>query len=280
VRISSFKRELWRFVTLAVALGLTGFTLFPIAWTLSSSLKSREEIFAIPPEWLPNPPTLQSYQDVFALRPYGRIIINSIVIGLLTLVLCLIVAIPAAYALARLRIRWKVPLLMLILSPFVFPAHTIVGPLYLALKGLGWINTYQGLIFPYTSFSLPLAVWLLTMFINDLPRELDDAARVDGCGDLGVLLRVILPLLAPGLATTSLLVFMGTWVEFMFALTFTVNEQAQTIPVAIGSFYGRYSLPWGEISAASIIAIIPLATIIILFQRYLIRGLARGGIKG
>ena len=274
------KTSLSLLLTLVVALLLILFTLFPIIWLLSSSLKTREAIFASPPQWIPNPPTLASYQEVFTIRPYGRIILNSMIIGISTVLLSLFVATPAAYALARLRMKWKTPLFMLLLSPFLFPTYTIICPLYLIIRSLGWINTYQGLIFPYTSFSIPLAVWLLTMYMSTLPKELDDAARVDGCSDLIILTKIILPLSAPGLATAGLLVFMGTWVEFMLALTFTVNEQAQTMPVAIGSFYGRYSLPWGEISAASIIAIIPLAVIVILFQRYLIGGLTQGAVRG
>jgi len=274
------KINLSRLIIVFVAILLALFTLFPIVWVLVSSLKTRSAIFSTPIEWIPNPITLASYQEVFTYRPFGRIIMNSIIVGFSVVFLSFIVAIPAAYALARLRIKWKIPILMLILSPYIFPAHTLVAPLYLLFRSLEWINTYQCLIIPYTSFSLPLAVWLLTIYINAIPKELDEAARIDGASNLKVLLSIIMPLLKPGLVTTGLLVFMGSWVEFMYALTFTVNEQAQTIPVAIGSFYGRYAIPWGEISAASIIAIIPLATIIILFQRYLIKGILQGGLKG
>ncbi|MEM2538516.1 MAG: carbohydrate ABC transporter permease, partial [Candidatus Methanomethylicia archaeon] len=267
------KIDLNRLIIVFIAILLALFTLFPIIWVLVSSLKTRSAIFSTPIKWIPNPITLASYQEVFTYRPFGRIIINSIIVGFFVVFLSFIAAIPAAYALARLKIKWKIPILMLILSPYIFPAHTLVAPLYLLFRSLGWINTYQCLIIPYTSFSLPLAVWLLTIYINAIPKELDEAARMDGANNLKVLLNIIMPLLKPGLVTTGLLVFMGSWVEFMYALTFTVNEQAQTIPVAIGSFYGRYAIPWGEISAASIIAIIPLATIIMLFQQYLIKGI-------
>ena len=275
------KRDLYfRLVLYISALVLAAFTLFPIAWVLSSSLKTRETVLAIPPKWIPNPVTFESYIYLFTEKHFARIIANSFVVCGSTTLLSLFIGAMAAYALARLKMRFKNVIFMLMFAPYVFPSHLLIGPLFLIFKSLGWINTYQALIIPYLNFSLPLAIWLLTAYINGIPRELDDAARVDGCSDFQILLRVIFPLLRPGLAAAGLLVFMGSWVEFMYALTFTTDERAQTIPVVIGTFQGRYHLDWAGMSAASITAIIPLAAIIMIFQRYFVRGVVQGAVRG
>lgn len=274
------KINCFRIVLIVTGLALALFTLFPIVWILSSSLKMRDAVLATPPKWIPDPLTFESYIYLFTEKSYARIIANSLIVCTSTTFLSLLLGMPAAYALGRLRMKFKMLIFMLVFAPYIFPSHLLIGPLFLIFRNLGWINTYQALIIPYVNFSLPLTIWLLTAYINGIPKELDDAARIDGCGDLQILARVIFPLLGPGLVTTGLLVFMGSWVEFMYALTFTTDVQAQTIPVAIGTFQGRYSLDWAGMSAACIVAIIPLVIIVMIFQRYLIRGLVQGAVKG
>lgn len=163
---------------------------------------------------------------------------------------------------------------------FVWPQVAVVSPLYLVLRTLGLIHTYPGLVLPYLTFAMPLTVWLLTGFFRQLPRELEDAARVDGASPLRVFVSIILPLAAPGVATTAILTFIYCWNEFLFALSFTVGPERQTVPVAIALFRGRYQVPWGQVLAASVVASAPVVLLVLAFQRRIVRGLTAGAVKG
>jgi len=185
-----------------------------------------------------------------------------------------------AYALARLRFRGKAPLLGLILAVSVFPQISVISPLYLLLRSLHLINTYPGLILPYLTFAMPLTVWLLVGFFRQLPAELEEAAMVDGASRLRALREVILPLALPGLATTAILTFVYSWNEFLFALSFTLGPERQTVPVAIALFRGQYQVPWGQILAAAIVATAPVAVLVLAFQRRIVQGLTAGAVKG
>ena len=162
----------------------------------------------------------------------------------------------------------------------MFPQIAIAGPIWRFLRFLDWLNTYQGLILPYVAFTLPLAVWILSLFFRDLPEELEAAALVDGCSRIGALVRVILPLSAPGLFTAAILTFIYAWNEFFLALLIMTDPAKQTMPVGIALFQGEYTIPWGEIAAASLITTAPLVIIVLLFQQRIVTGLSAGAVKG
>jgi multiple sugar transport system permease protein len=162
----------------------------------------------------------------------------------------------------------------------MFPQIAIVGPIWRFLRLMGWLNTYQGLILPYAALTLPLAIWILTVFIREIPEELETAALVDGCSRVGALLRVILPMAAPGLFTASILCFIYAWNEFFLALLILTDPAKQTMPVGIALFQGEHTIPWGEIAAASFITTVPLMLMVLIFQRRIVTGLSAGAIKG
>jgi multiple sugar transport system permease protein len=186
----------------------------------------------------------------------------------------------ASYALARLRFKGKAAVLIVVLLVVMFPQITIVGPLADILMGLNLINSYLALILPYTMLCLPLTIWILTTFFNSIPRDLEDAARVDGCTRMGAQTKVIFPLAAPGIVTTGILVFIFAWNEFMFANTFITEPELYTITVGIANFGGRYTTAWGELAGAAIIVTVPLIILVLIFQKKIVQGLTAGGVKG
>lgn len=268
---------------LLLALGVTGgmvFSLAPFLWFASIGFKPQVEITAIPPSAVPHQITFTALHE--AIFKFGLIhfIKNSVIVAGSTTIVCVIVGCLAAYPLARLRIRYKRVILLSILAVAMFPQISIAGPVWRILRTLGWLNTYQGLIIPYLALTLPLTVWILANFFKQLPMELEEAARVDGAGLLEILTKVIMPLAAPGVFTAALLTFIYSWNEFFFALLIMTERGVQTLPVGIALFPGEYTMPWGEISAASTIATIPLIVLVLFFQKRIIAGLTAGAVKG
>jgi multiple sugar transport system permease protein len=210
----------------------------------------------------------------------ARPIANSIAVSALTTALSVSVAALAAFALAKLPVRGRRLMLALALGASMFPPIATVSPLYLAIRALGLRDQLAGLVLPYASFGLPLSLWILTTQFAELPDELYRAARVDGCTPLQAFRRVLLPLAGPGLVTTALLVFIASWNEFLFALTFTSSPAHRTVPVAIALFATGYSEPWPQLAAASVIVTAPLIALTLLFQRRLVAGLTAGAVKG
>jgi ABC-type glycerol-3-phosphate transport system permease component len=185
-----------------------------------------------------------------------------------------------AYAIARLRFRGKALLLAFVLAVSMFPQIAIVSPVYLALRAAGLLNSYPGLILPYLTFAMPLAIWFLVGFFRQLPVDLEEAALMDGAGRLRALRDVVLPLARPGLATTAILTFLYSWNEFLFALSFTLGPERYTVPVAITLFRGQYQVPWGQILAAAVVATAPVVAIVLIAQRRIVAGLTSGAVKG
>jgi ABC-type glycerol-3-phosphate transport system permease component len=223
---------------------------------------------------------LDHYRTLFAERGFLAPIANSLIVAGTTTLLCIGLGCPCAYALARLRFRGKTPVIAGVLAIAMFPQISLVSPLFLLLRSLGWIDTYPGLVLPYVTFAMPLATWLLTGYFRQLPAELEAAARVDGAGRLRLLYEIVLPLAAPAVAATAILTFLYCWNEFLFALAFTVTPERQTVPVAIALFRGQYQVPWGEILAAAIVSSAPVAALVLAFQRRIVQGLVSGAIKG
>ena len=255
------------------------FAAFPFYWAVVASLTPEAALFREPSLW-PRALELAHYRALFAEREFWVPIRNSLVVAGVTTVFCVSVGTMAAYALARLRFRGKAAILGFILAVTMFPQISIVSPLYLLLRALRLINTYPGLIMPYMTFAMPLTVWLLVGFLRQLPRDLEEASFVDGATRWQSVTRVVLPLAAPGLATTAILTFIYCWNEFLFALAFTLGPERQTVPVAIALFRGQYQVPWGQILAAAVVATAPVAAVVLLFQRRIVQGLTAGAVKG
>lgn len=262
-----------------LAAGAVLASLAPFAWLVDTSLKTQLQVTAIPPQVLPEL-SLEFYRAAIGRYDLLRYIGNSLIVAGATTLITLGIAVLAGYGLARLRLPGKNLIMGVLLLVSMFPQISIAGPVWTLLRQLGWLNTYHGLVLPYVTLTLPLGVWILASFFRDLPVELEDAARIDGCSRLQALWRVILPLAAPGVFTAAILVFIYAWNEFFFALLIMTRQDCQTLPVGIALFQGRYTMPWGEIAAASTMATVPLVGLVFVCQKRIIRGLSAGAVKG
>ncbi|MDP2344991.1 MAG: carbohydrate ABC transporter permease [Deltaproteobacteria bacterium] len=251
--------------------------LAPLVWCIYASLVPDAALFHAT---APVSFSATSYRTVLFERAFAQAIGSSLIVASATTALALVLGAPCAYALARLRMRGKRVILAVVLGVSMFPQISIVGPLFLVLKSIGLIDTRPGLVLPYVTFALPLAVWLLSSFFKDLPREIEEAARVDGAGALRILVDIILPLSLPGLATTAIFTFVYCWNELVFALSFTVSPEQRTIPVAITMLRGSHQVPWSQILAASTLATVPVALLVLVAQRFIVKGLVAGAVKG
>jgi multiple sugar transport system permease protein len=263
------------------------YCIIPFYWMVVSSLRIPTEGRST--EFIPSPMSLENFQAVFsAQNNFGRALINSVIVATTTTILTLLFGIIGAYALARLRFRGKGAVLWLIMACSMFPLVVLLPPLLKMFSSTEpftwfpyWINTYQSVIIPGLSFALPLAVWNLTAFFKQLPVELEQAAMVDGCTPGVAFRKVILPLAAPGVFTTAIIVFIGAWNEFLLALTFLQDASRQTATVAISKFTGTtgFDTPYGTIMAAGVLVTVPLIIAVLAFQRRIVAGLTAGGVK-
>lgn len=255
-------------------------SLAPYLWTLFTSFKTERELYQFPVTYFPKAPTIINYIQVFTQNPFGRFLLNSAIVTVLSTVLCLFIASLAAYAFARLKFRGRETLLVGLLVVAMIPLITLIVPLYILVRNLGLLNTYWGLIAPYVTYSLPVAIFILTAFFREIPPELEEAALIDGCTRLNTLWRIIAPLAAPGLITAGIIVFVYTWNEFLIAMTLTSTAGVRTITVGIALYRGEFTFPWGVISAAVALATVPIMALILLGQRLVVRGLTAGAVKG
>jgi ABC-type glycerol-3-phosphate transport system permease component len=265
-------------ISVARVLLVFGFA-FPVYWTAAASFAPEARLFEVPPI-VPTDLTLDHYRALFDQREFWVPMRNSLVVAAVTTTLAVIMGTLAAYALTRLMFRGRTILLAGVLAVSMLPQVSLVPPLYLALRSTHLINTYTGLVLPYLSFALPLAIWLLAGSFRQLPPEVEDAALTDGASRLQVLRHVVLPLAWPGIATAAILTFLYCWNEFLFALSFTLGPERQTAPVAIALFRGRYQVPWGQILAAAIVTTLPVVAVVVAFERRIVEGLTAGAMKG
>jgi ABC-type glycerol-3-phosphate transport system permease component len=253
--------------------------LFPLYWMLVASLTAEAQLFE-EPSLIPTALSVAHYRALFDARNFLVPMRNSLVVAALTTALVIPLAALCAYALARMPLPGKRPLLALVLAVSMFPQISIVAPLYLVLRELRLLDTYPGLVLPYLTFSMPLAIWLLTGFFRHLPGDLEEAAMLDGASRVRMLRDIVLPVSLPGIASTGILTFLYCWNEFLFALSFTLGPDSHTVPVAIALFRGRYQVPWGEVLAGAIVATIPVVLVVLAFQRHIVAGLTSGATKG
>lgn len=255
------------------------YTVFPFYWAIVSSLKPASEMFRV--DFLP-PLNFDNYRAVFEGQPFARNILNSVLVSVSTVVLSLALAVAAAYALGRIQFRGRSVLLFTILGVSMFPQIAVLSGMFELVRALGLYNRLPALTLSYMIFTLPFTVWVLTTFMRELPKELEEAAIVDGAKPVTIVTKVFMPLMWPALATTGLLAFIAAWNEFLFALTFTLTTEQRTVPVAIALISGAstYELPWGNIMAASVIVTVPLIVLVLVFQRRIVSGLTAGAVKG
>ena len=256
------------------------YSLSPVYWAAVTSLKSGTALFQV--DYWPPRPVWDNYGAVFAEQPFGRNILNSLAVATLTVALSLGLGLFAAYALGRVRFRGRMLLLYTILAISMFPQVAVLSGMFELINALGLYNDWFGLVFAYLIFTLPFTVWVLAAFMAALPVEIEEAAYADGASPWIVVTRIFLPMLWPGLVTAGLLAFIAAWNEFLFALTFTLTNQARTAPVAIALLSGasQFELPWGQIMAASVIVTVPVIVLAIAFQRRITSGLTAGAVKG
>jgi multiple sugar transport system permease protein len=260
-----------------VAVAVVLVWLFPLIWILLTSLKDRPDIFSRIPLFVFYP-TFDNYLGVLSRREFTEGLINSLKTAGLTTVLAIVIATFAAYPLSRLQFRWREPILFWVLSLRMLPTVAIVVPFYLILYKLGLLDTLTGLVAAYLSFSLPFAIWMLVGFFRDLPREIDDAAFIDGCTHLQLLWHIQLPSLRPALAVIAIFTFVFAWNELVLALMLTEID-AKTVPVAIIGMVQPDDIPWGQIAAGSIIMLVPMMIVVFALQRHIVRGLTLGAVR-
>jgi multiple sugar transport system permease protein len=263
-------------------LALTAFALAPFVWVFLSSFKTRAELYATPIVYWPRQFTLTNYVDAWTskLTPFSRFFANSLWVSSVTMVATTAISILAGYALARFRFVGRDVFLLVFLATQMFPAVLLIAPLLSQWYALGLIDTYQALIYSNFSFTVPFTVWMLVGYFESIPRELEESAMIDGCGRFGALLRIILPLAAPGVAATAIFAFVSSWSELLFAITFTSQTEMRTLSAGLLYMVGQYEIQWGQLSAGVIISTVPVAVLFTFLQRHLIRGLTAGALKG
>jgi trehalose/maltose transport system permease protein len=273
---TAVKKGLFFLLVAAIVL----YAVFPFYYAILSSLKTGTELFRV--DYFPLAWNFDNYVGVFRDNPFATNIWNSVLVAFSTVALSLFIGLTAAYALARMRFRGRGLLLFTVLGVSMFPQVAVLSGMFQLVRALGLYNHLPSLVLSYMIFTLPFTVWVLTTFMRELPKELEEAAILDGASPWTILTRVFMPLMWPALVTTGLLAFIAAWNEFLFALTFTLTNDQRTVPVGIALMSGASSheLPWGNIMAASVLVTLPLVALVLVFQRRIVSGLTAGAVKG
>lgn len=272
-----------RTIGLVIAVFLVvAFSLAPILWQVLTSVKTNADISAIPNVYFPSEYTAEHYVEIFRRRPFFNYMFNSFFVAVTSTLLCLALGTPAAYALARLRLPGERVILAIVLIVTLFPYILLFLGLLEIVRAVGLANNYLALIIPYTAMNVPLTILVMRSFFQQLPRDLEDSAKIDGYNTWQMLVRILMPLTVPALVTTGILTFIAAWNEFLFALTFITRESMKTIPVAVAQLSGTsiFEIPYGAQAAATVVGTIPLVILVLLFQRRIVQGLTSGAVKG
>jgi multiple sugar transport system permease protein len=260
------------------AIFIAAFVALPLYWMVASAFKGQVDITsaaAVPPH-----PTTTNFRNAFSNYSFGTYLRNSAIVAVATTALVLALGTFAGYALARLPMRGKTAIMTALLMVSLFPTIAVVAPLYLLMRDIGWLNSYQGLVLSYTALMLPFSIWILRNFFLGIPKAMEESARVDGAGPVRTVIQVILPQALPGVFTAGVFTFVAAWTEFIVALTLNNADQYRTIPVGIALFGGQFTTPYGTIFAASAIAMLPIAILVLVFRRAVVSGLTSGAVKG
>jgi multiple sugar transport system permease protein len=271
------KTPWWMWIAVAA---IVIFCLFPFYWLVNISLKHASELSTS--SIIPKHPTLDNYSQIFKNHDFTNALRNSAIVALTTTILALVVGSFCAYALARLKLKGKFLILGIVLTISTFPQIAIAAPLFKLWSDIGIFNTWIGLIIPYLTFALPLSIYILVSFFREIPKDLEEAALVDGATNFQAFRKVVVPLAAPGLATAGILTFIGAWNEFLLAVTLTSSSAARTVPAEISFFTGatEHEVPYGSIAAASVVISVPLIILVLVFQKRIVAGLTAGAVKG
>lgn len=256
------------------------FALYPMVWALSSSFKMTGDIAIYPPQWIPRSPTLENYYLVLFKSWMPRYFLNSLLVGFSTIGLTLVISTLGAYAGSRFHFRGKNFILFVLLSTIMLPGIGILVPLYLNFVKMGLHDTYWALILIYSARQTPFVLWLLKGFFDGIPRDLDDAAHLDGCSSFGVLWRIIVPLASPGYGAAVLVIFLYVWCEFIIAMTMTSSSEMRLITVGLHFFVKAYGVEWGQMMATVTVALLPVIVLFVLLQKRFVQGLTAGALKG
>jgi multiple sugar transport system permease protein len=273
--IFSSKRLRWLAALIVIVNGAA-----PAIWILFTSLKGEPELTQLPITYLPQAPTTQNFVLAFADQPLLTFLLNSGIVAVLSTISSLFVSTLAAYAIARLKLRFRGAILTGIIAVSMFPLVTLMVPLFEIMRGLGLLNTYWALVLPYTVLNLPICTLMLVSFFQDIPRDIENAAMLDGSTRLGALWHIVLPLAAPGVFTAGILAFVNAWDEFLLSLSMNSAVAYRTLPVGIQLYQGEFSFPWPIVSAALVVALIPVLVLVMIFQEKVVSGLTSGGLKG
>ncbi len=283
-RRRSRRRDPWRIAGNIVLVVLTLFAILPMAWMFLTSIKSQFAAVQYPPEWLPRNPTLAEYTRLLSPtndtgRDFLRYMANSIGVSVATTVLGVIVAVPAAYAFSRFRFPGRNLLFYSVLLRNMFPAVVFLMPLFIMMRWLGLVNTLASLVLTYLTFGLPLSIWLLKGFYDNIPPQLEQAARIDGATRFQAFLHIVMPLSTPGIVATAIYSFILAWNEYVYALTFVNDKAKMTLPIGLQRFFAEYSTNWPGLMAASFIMSVPVVVMFLVLQKYFVRALTEGAVK-
>lgn len=254
--------------------------ILPFLYMISTALKGPVYVFEFPPKLIPSDPTLQNFRTALTKNNFGHYFLNSLIISVITVVLILLLGSMMAFSLARFKFRGRNFIYGLVIFFMTMPSMSLIVPQFVMADRLKLVDTLAGLIFMDVAMNLPFSVFLLQGFLADIPREIEEAAKIDGASNTTVFLQIILPICKPALATSAIISFLGVWDEYVWAATITNSPKNWTIPVAIASFQGVHTTNWGLVFAASLIAIIPVLILFISLQKYIIKGMTAGAVKG
>lgn len=260
------------------------FILLPFYWMFITSFKQNTSISAYPPTLFPHRWIFEHYTTAFGTGVgqfhFGTYMRNSVIVALASTFFVLAFASMAGFSIARLPVKAKTPMMMGLLMISVFPPIAIITPLYMLMRTVGWLNSYQALIIPYTAFNLPFAIWILRNYFTQVPGALFEAAKIDGASVFQTFYRIFLPLTTPGLFTAAVFTFVAAWTEFFMALVFNTSDSMRTIPVGIALFSGQFSVPYGDLFAGSVASIVPILILVVIFRKWIVSGLTAGAVKG
>jgi multiple sugar transport system permease protein len=277
-RLQQINHRVGRTLLYILLLASGAVMIVPFAWMLSTSLKGGGAVLTMPPQWIPNPATLDNFRQIFDLYPIGRMFFNSLLVAVLVTLGQLLTCSMAAYAFARLKFRGQNAVFLLYLATLMVPFQVTITPLFIMMRIFGWINTYQGLILPgvFSAFG----TFLLRQAFMSIPTEYEEAAYMDGASPLTIFLKIILPLSKPALATLSVFSFMGSWNSFMWPLFIVREETLMTLPVGLATLQGRWVTEWNLVMAGSVITVFPMLLLYLVAQKYLVQGYVMSGLKG
>ena len=277
-------RDPWRWAGRATLAFLLIFTVFPMVWMVLTSIKTQFAALQYPPQWWPAEPTLANYRRLLDPaddigREFLRYFWNSFSVSMITTILGVVIAVPAAYAFSRFRFPGRNLLFFSVLIRNMFPAVVFLMPLFLLMRWMGLVNTHGSLILTYLTFGLPLSIWLLKGFFDNIPVQLEQAARIDGATRFKAFLLIVMPLSTPGIIATSIFSFIGAWNEYVYAYTFLSRQGSMTLPVGIQRFFTEYATDWPGLMAATFLMSVPVVVLFLILQRYFVRALTEGAVK-